>query len=160
VNVMPAFMPPTWSILALFLVRYNLPLVPLAVGGAVAASAGRLTLALASRRWGRRWLSTQRRSNLAHLGAWLDTRGRLAAPLAMLFYSFGPIPSNQLFIGAGLTRMRLAPIVGAFLAGRIFSYTFFVASAHVVHTRIDEVFAARWSNLGALAVEMLALAAL
>jgi hypothetical protein len=89
-----------------------------------------------------------------------DTRARWAAPLAMLFYSFGPIPSNQLFIAAGLTGMRLAPIVGAFLAGRLFSYTFVVASAHVFHTRIEGLFAAKWSNFGALAVDVLALAAL
>ena len=32
----------------------------------------------------------------------------------LAFYSFGPIPSNELFIAAGLTRMRLTPITAAF----------------------------------------------
>src|SRR5919199_4773226 len=61
VNLAPALMPPTWSILAFFLIGYHLPLVPLAVGGALAASAGRLGLALASRPWGPRPLSPERR---------------------------------------------------------------------------------------------------
>jgi hypothetical protein len=63
VNLVPAFMPPTWSILAYFLIRFDLPLLPLAVGGALAASSGRCVLALASNRYGRRVLSPGRREN-------------------------------------------------------------------------------------------------
>jgi uncharacterized membrane protein YdjX (TVP38/TMEM64 family) len=159
-NLAPAFMPPTWSILAFFLVRYDLPLIPLAVGGAVAASTGRLCLALVSRRWGRRWVSAERRANLSALGRWLDTRGRWTAPLAMLVYSFGPIPSNQLFMAAGLTGMRLRLIMGAFLVGRLFSYTFFTASVQMLYGKLEEVFTEHLGNTSILLLEMVALGAL
>jgi membrane protein YqaA with SNARE-associated domain len=157
VNLAPALMPPTWSILAFFLIGYHLPLVPLAVGGALAASAGRLGLALASRRWGRRLLSPERRDHLGVLGAWLEERARWAAPLAVLIYSFGPIPSNQLFISAGLTGMRLERIVAAFLVGRLISYTFWVSTAHLAAQRFEDLFAGHLRSGGALALELLSL---
>jgi membrane protein YqaA with SNARE-associated domain len=160
VNVVPAFMPPTWSVLAYFLVNQDLPLLPLALGGAVAASAGRLVLALVSRRWGRRLLSERHRANLAHLGSWLDAKARWAAPVAVFVYSFGPIPSNELFIAAGVSRMRLAPVVGAFFVGRVISYTFWSATADTIVDRVEDMFSGHWSSVTVLALEALALVAL
>jgi uncharacterized membrane protein YdjX (TVP38/TMEM64 family) len=160
VNLVPAFMPPTWSFLAFFLIRFDLPLLPLALGGAVAATAGRTVLALASRRWGGRLLPARRRQNLERLGAWLEERARWAAPVAVLLYSFGPIPSNELFIAAGVTRMRLAPIAGAFFAGRVVSYTFWAASARAVVGELEGVFLGHWQSAGFLALELLALTGL
>ncbi|HAF10547.1 MAG TPA: hypothetical protein DCK98_10770 [Chloroflexi bacterium] len=160
INLAPAFMPPTWSILAFFAITFQLPVLPLAIGGAIAASAGRLALALASRRGGRRFLSRDRRENLAALGEWIDTKGKVAAPVAMLVYSFGPIPSNQLFIAAGLTTANLVPIVGAFFVGRLLSYTFWVSTAHLAVTRLGDLFAAELRNGVLIGLEILALAAL
>jgi hypothetical protein len=102
INLAPAFMPPTWSVLAFFRLDFGLPLLPLVAGGALASTAGRLALALAGRRWGRRPLGRQRRESLSRLGAWLEARGQSAAP-AVLLYSVGPLPSSDLFIAAGLT---------------------------------------------------------
>lgn len=160
INLAPAFMPPTWSILAFFAITFGLPLLPLAIGGAIAATAGRYALAVASRRGGRRFLSAGQRDNLSALGTWIDTKGRLAAPIAMLIYSFGPIPSNQLFIAAGLTTANLLPIAGAFLAGRLLSYTFWVGTAHFAVTRLGDLFAAELRNGALVGLQLLALAAL
>ena len=160
VNLVPAFMPPTWSILAYFLIRFELPLFPLAIGGALAASSGRWVLALASNRWGRNILSPGRREKLSILGDWLSTRARWLPPLAVLIYSFGPIPSNQLFMAAGLTGMRLRPIVVAFLAGRLVSYTVWISVAHVVSARFEDLFTGYLQRAGPLALELLALATL
>jgi membrane protein DedA with SNARE-associated domain len=91
------------------------------------------------------------------LGTWLEARARWAAPLAVLVYSFGPIPSNELFIVAGLTGMRLGPIVGAFLAGRLVSYTFWVGTAHLASHRLEDLFAGHLRSGGALVFEVLAL---
>jgi membrane protein YqaA with SNARE-associated domain len=160
INLAPAFMPPTWSILAFFAITFGLPVLPLAIGGAVAASAGRYALALASRRGGRRFLTAGQHDNLAALGDWVDTKGRLAAPVAMLIYSFGPIPSNQLFIAAGLTTANLLPIVGAFFAGRFLSYTLWVSTAHFAITRLGDLFAAELRNGALVGLQLLAIGAL
>ena len=160
INLVPAFMPPTWSILAYFLIRFDLPLLPLAIGGALAASSGRYVLALGSRRWGRRLLSPTQQTRLSRLGVWLETRARWTTPLAVLVYSFGPIPSNQLFIAAGLTATRLTPIVAAFLAGRLISYTLWVNLARVVAHRFEDLFTDHLQRGSAVAFELLAIAAL
>ena len=154
VNLAPAFMPPTWSVLTFFLLRWDLPLVPLAVGGAAAASLGRLVLALASRRWGRGFLPAARRRSLAGLGARIDEKARWAPALAMLGYSFGPIPSNQLFVAAGLMGLRLRPIVSAFFVGRLISYTFWAGAAHVAVPRLEELFGRYWRDEAFIAVQI------
>jgi membrane protein YqaA with SNARE-associated domain len=160
INLAPAFSPPTWAIVAFFLIRFHLPLLPLTVGAAVAASAGRLSLALLSRRWGLRLLSPKQRTNMRRLGSWLMEKPGWAPALIVLMYSFGPIPSNQLFIAAGLTGIRLAPIVGAFLAGRMVSYTVSAFTAGKMADQITTVLATGWSNIAAVAVQLFALVAL
>lgn len=160
VNLVPALMPPTWAVLTFFHLATGAPVLPLAISGAVAAASGRGALALVSRRYGIRLVPAARRAGLLRFGAWLDVRSRWAAPLAMLFYSFGPIPSNQLFIAAGLARLRLMPIVLAFLAGRLVSYPLWIGVAHVAAARLDELFLSRLTSVPALAIEVASLALL
>ena len=52
VNLLPVFISPTFSILAMFLIQEYLPLSPLAIGGALVSGLGRLGLALPTRNWG------------------------------------------------------------------------------------------------------------
>jgi membrane protein YqaA with SNARE-associated domain len=153
-NIVPAFMPPTWSVLAVTHLTFDVPVLPLVVCAAFSASCGRLALALLSRRYGRALLSPSRRNELTALGRWLDTKARWAAPLALLIYFFSPIPSNQLFVAAGLTRMSLGRVVAAFLAGRLVSYPLWITAAAVTATRLEEVFLGQFTNGVALAVEL------
>ena len=154
VNAMPAFMPPTWSVLAFVYLVFGLDPLPLALGGAVAASAGRLVLAKGAARYGTRFLRAERRVSLEQLGGWLEGRAAWAPPVAMLIYSFGPIPSNQLFIAAGLMRMPLGRIVAAFLAGRLVSYPLWIGVARVGARRFDELFTGHLLNVTALAIDL------
>jgi hypothetical protein len=91
---------------------------------------------------------------------WLEVKARWATPVAVLFYSFGPIPSNELFIAAGLSRMRLAPVVVAFFAGRVVSYTLWAATADKMVDRIQDSFFRHWGSVSAIGIELLALAVL
>jgi membrane protein YqaA with SNARE-associated domain len=159
VNLVPAFMPPTWSILAFFLIRFDLPLLPLALGGAVAATLGRLALALGARRLGPKILPADTLQNLTDLGRFLQTRRRWVGP-AVLLYSFGPIPSNQLFMAAGLANLDLRVVAGAFFLGRVVSYTFF---SHVADKAVDsltDVFADSLTSPQMLLLELASLAIL
>src|SRR5918912_2441343 len=92
VNLLPAFMPPTFLVLAFFLIHYHLPLLPLTIGSAFAAGLGRLGLAVAIRNWGRNLLSRDRRSNLRRLGDWLEAKPRWVITLAVALFTLGPIP--------------------------------------------------------------------
>ena len=151
---MPALMPPTWAVLTLLHLTLDVPALTLAIAGAFAAAAGRLALALLARRYGTRLLAPRRREHLVRLGRYLDARARWAAPVAVLVYSFGPIPSNQLFIAAGLTRMSLSRIALAFLAGRLVSYPLWIGVAHVAIDRFDDLFTSRLTDLPALLIEL------
>src|SRR5918911_737817 len=86
-NIMPAFMPPSWSVLAFFYVHNHLPLLLLTLGGAVTSSAGRTVLALLTRRWGRRLLREKQRNNLRQLGEWLSSRPAWQVPSSVLLLS-------------------------------------------------------------------------
>ena len=83
VNLLPAFMPPTFSVLAFLLINYHLPLYPLTIGGALAAGLGRLGLALLTRNWGRGLLAPHHRANLRQLGEWLEAKPRWLMTLAV-----------------------------------------------------------------------------
>jgi len=105
VNLMPAFGPPTWTIIAFYALNSGLPLAALILPGAVAAALGRLLLALSFRLIGRR-LSHKRRHSLAVARSVLERRRR-GALIGLGLFALSPIPSAQLFEAAGLMQVRL-----------------------------------------------------
>lgn len=125
-NAMPAFMPPTWmaiSAAAVALDTHNI--FPLVVIGALAATLGRAVLALASTHILRdRLLAPKYRTNIDEIRKHLENRQALTVGV-FLFYAFGPLPSNQLFIAYGLTKLPLRLIVAPFFIGRLISYTIY-----------------------------------
>lgn len=160
INLIPAFMPATWTVLAFFYVHYRLPLLLLTVGGAVFSTLGRLVLALTARRWGRRIVPAKKRRELDALSAWLEQRPAWQIPLAVFIFSLvGVIPSNQLFIAAGLTTTRLAPVALAFFAGRAVSYTTAAIATSKVTYSLDGLLRNYWSSPSAWLVQLLSLAA-
>lgn len=126
-NVVPAFAPPTWSVLVLFRLNTDVAPVPMVLIGALAASMGRWTLAIYTRALSRH-LPADRRQNLEAAGDVLLHRGaRSAAGIAL--FALSPLPSAQLFEAAGLMNVRLFPFVAAFFAGRVVSYAIYVSGA-------------------------------
>lgn len=142
VNLLPAFGPPTWAILVFFSLDFDLPAVPLVLGGALAAASGRFLLATATRRLRPR-LSAER---LSHIDRAEDAVGanRLRAAAGLGLFAISPLPSGQLFVAAGLMTVPLLPLTVAFFAGRLVSYSIYVAVATVAER-----------NLGSLALDAL-----
>lgn len=112
VNLMPAFGPPTWSILVLYRFRSDLNPIALVIIGAIAAASGRFILGHAARALRHR-LSEKRRHSLDAMRKRLE-RHRKTGLLALLLFALSPLPSAQLFEAAGLTGVALLPITGAF----------------------------------------------
>ena len=127
VNLLPAFGPPTWSILVLFVLNSQLPALPLILVAAAAAALGRLLLAFAFRLLGGR-LPVKYRRNLEAARAALE-KNRRNAILALGLFALSPVPSAQLFEAAGLAGVRLLPFTAAFFLGRIVSYSIYVFTA-------------------------------
>jgi membrane protein YqaA with SNARE-associated domain len=137
VNLLPAFGPPTWSLLVLFSLNFELPAAPLVLGGALAAASGRLVLATATRRLRPRF-SPARLARLDRTQAMLTgNRRRTVAGLGL--FALSPVPSGQLFVAAGLMTVRLPPLTAAFFAGRLVSYSIYVSVASIAERNLGSV---------------------
>jgi hypothetical protein len=137
VNLLPAFGPPTWSLLVLFTISFDLAPVPIVVGGALAAAGGRFVLASGARRLRPRF-SAERIESLAVAQAAL-TRGRGRTAIGLGLFALSPVPSAQLFVAAGLLDTRLAPLTAAFFAGRLVSYSLYVGAAEAASESLAQI---------------------
>ena len=137
VNLLPAFGPPTWALLVFFRLTYGLAAVPLVLGGALAAASGRLVLAAGTRRLRGRF-SPERKARLEAAQELIaGSRRKAAAGLGL--FALSPVPSAQLFVGAGLLRVPLVPLTGAFFAGRLVSYSLYVGAASLAADSLGDV---------------------
>jgi membrane protein YqaA with SNARE-associated domain len=161
-NVVPAFAPPTW--MALAFAGLALPAAPptlLALIAAVAATAGRLTLAKLARVIVRNHLLTDRtRQNIDVIKDRLQDHPAVTFS-GILAWAFSPLPSNLLFIACGLTTLRLPPIVLPFFMGRFVSYSFwaFTGSAVANHFALEATDTAQWLGFYFVLSQIMALAA-
>lgn len=158
INLLPALAPPTWALLVALLFAFGLEprwLVPL---GAVAAALGRYALAVLAHRLRVR-LPEKRRDGLQVLKG-LVQRDRKRTFLAVLLFLWSPLPSNQLFIAAGLMNLPLRTLTLAFLAGRLVTYTFYVQGALYVRRSVGDLWRDHLLTPSAIAVQVLVMLAL
>lgn len=130
VNLAPVFGPPTWSILVFCAINYRLNNVAVVLIAVFMAVLGRAILALAFRKYSH-LLPKRYLNNLQHLGNKIsnDPRRRYGV---MLLFLVSPISSAQLFETAGIIKnTKLKPLLVAFAAGRIVSYSLYIGSANL-----------------------------
>ena len=157
INLLPAFGPPTWTILVFARITWGLNPVAIVVIGAIGAGSGRYLLALGARRFRHR-LSDKRRENLtAASDALLKRRGSAIASLGL--FAISPLPSAQLFVAAGLLDLNLVPLTLAFFAGRIVSYSIYVTVASVATQHLGNVLSQVLGSPWSIAVQLVLLAA-
>jgi len=152
VALLPIFGPPVWIVLVVAKFRWDLDPVLLVALGAVSATAGRLTLARLSRH-ATRWVPRRARENLEAAHEFLNSHEKgILALLAVFIVS--PLPSGQLWVAAGLLRMRLLPLGVAFLIGRTISYTGYVTAATVAEYELGDIFAKVWGKPWMIAIQV------
>ena len=127
VNLLPAFGPPTWTIIVAYGLSSHIPLAALVTIGAVAAALGRFSLAHAFRAL-RAHIPAKTVRNLSAAGKALDRRKHHSL-LGLGLFALSPLPSAQLFEAAGLIEVGLVKFTAAFFAGRLVSYAIYGASA-------------------------------
>ena len=156
VNLLPAFGPPTWTLLVFARITWHLQPVAIVVLGAVAAMSGRYVLARLARRFRHR-LPARLVANLEAANELLFAkRGRAWAVLAVFVVS--PLPSAQLFVAAGLLDVELVPLTLAFFVGRLVSYSFYVALATLADRQLGNVLGNLLGSPWSIAVQVLLLA--
>src|SRR4051794_5026588 len=92
INFVPAFMPPSWAVMAAVMVTRPVPLLILTVGGAAMSAVGRTGLALLSRRLDHR-LPEKDRDNARALADFVN-RHRNWRDAIVFLYCLGPFPNN------------------------------------------------------------------
>lgn len=157
-NLLPAFGPPTWIALAFLRINLDVAAVPLVIVGAMASASGRYTLARGARRIRTR-LPAERRESLEALRDHLESRPSTTAALLATFL-VSPLPSAQLFIAAGLSDIRLWRLTAVFFAGRLVTYSIYVAGTVVAVDKFGDVLThGIYSPLG-VALQLLMIAGL
>ena len=154
-NLLPAFGPPTSAVLVAVSLNLDLPEAPLILGGALAAASGRFVLANGARHVRGRLSAERRRHLVAAEDALLGHRGGAIAGLGL--FALSPIPSGQLFVAAGLMRVRLLPLTAAFFSGRLVSYTIYVTGAAAIEVGVGGALTAWLSSPLGIALQLLAL---
>lgn len=159
-NVLPAFAPPTWSVLVFFTLRYHLDPVLLIAIAVVSATTGRYLLAHGFRK-ARPLLPNGWVTNMENAGSHLYKSNGHAFALLVLFF-FSPLSSAQLFEAAGVIKsIRLGHLAIAFAAGRIVTYTTYVSGAHALsETSIGEIVSANLTSPEAITIQILMVLAL
>lgn len=127
VNLMPAFGPPTWSVIVMYGINTKLPAVALVPIAAFAAASGRFLLAHAFRMMAGH-VSAKTKRNVAAAREAFERRKRNSI-IAVGLFALAPIPSAQLFEAAGLARVPLLGFTAAFFVGRAISYSVYLVTA-------------------------------
>ncbi|GAA5047536.1 hypothetical protein GCM10023208_04020 [Erythrobacter westpacificensis] len=156
INLLPAFGPPTWSVIVLFGLNTEMP-VPGIVGvGALAAASGRFTLANGFRLLANYVPQKTKRSLAAARAAFERKKRNGLAALAL--FAVSPVPSAQLFAAVGLAGIPIAAFTAAFFAGRLVSYSIYAGSAQLIaHSSLGDVFRDSLSSPWGIALQVLLL---
>ncbi|MBC7462976.1 MAG: hypothetical protein H7227_01800 [Actinobacteria bacterium] len=154
-NTLPAFAPPTWSILVFFSLRNGLDPIALVLIGVTCAVSGRAILAYTFRGV-RGWLPKGYVTNMENIGVYIDGHSHRVIGLLALFF-LSPISSAQLFEAAGIIKsIDLRPLLAAFAGGRLISYSIYVSGAAALsETSLGEIAKKELTSPQAIAIQVL-----
>lgn len=145
INVVPAFMPATWTVVSYIYIKYEVALVFLALVGAVSSSLGRFLLAKISYKMTLPIFSIGTISNLAFIGQ--KIRGNPFKVFVFTFiWAISPVASNPLFIAVGMAGTKLKAVISGFFVGRSLSYFFLALTSKIIVDNFKEIFIGGFSN--------------
>jgi uncharacterized membrane protein YdjX (TVP38/TMEM64 family) len=121
INLIPAFMPPTWVVLAFAKINDSSfdPLL-LTLAGALSSTAGRGVLSYYSAFF-RRFFTKDMCEHAEYIRKFFNKKDKELF-LGTFVYSLSPFPSNIVFIANGLTKVNYRPVFIGFFFGRLISY--------------------------------------
>jgi len=125
INLIPAFMPPTWMTLSFFYITSPQNIFLLVFIGVTASTVGRFGLAKISGKFTTKFASKKKKKQMHLLQKNLEGKP-IQKFIFTLIFALSPLPSNALFIAVGATKTRLREVIAGFFVGRTISYLFLV----------------------------------
>ena len=152
INLLPGFAPPTWAVLVICALNFGLKPVYLVPIGAVMAASGRWILANVARHFRTR-MSEKRKRSLEAVRSRIHT-GRKSAIAMVGIFLLSPLPSNQLFLAAGLMDLPLGRLALAFMLGRLVTYSIYVKGASIARESFGDAFREQLTSPMAIAIQV------
>jgi len=122
-NANPIFTIPTWIVVFFFAgMNDTLPILPAILIGISASALGRYTLAWYSNKFGKTILSKKQRKNMEYFKDFFINSGRPITSFVFAFlYALSPLPTNTLFLVAGIAQANVIIIMLGFFFGELLS---------------------------------------
>jgi len=156
INLLPAFGPPTWAVLVFARLHWHLNPVALVLLGVLAAASGRYLLALGAGYFKAR-LPARLKDNLEGARLLIE-RKRVGAAALFGIFVLSPLPSAQLFLAAGMLDLPLRMVTGAFVLGRLVSYSIYVSVATLADRQLSSVVANAFGSVWSISLQVVFLA--
>lgn len=159
INFIPAFMPATWMVLVFAYIQYQLPFGEVIILGALFSTFGRVALYYLSEKQILHYLPKEAKGNFEELGTLLNKRKHITVPFTFLF-AFLPVPSNHIFIGAGLAHYDLKILSIGFFLGRILNYSLLVGSSTLIAISLNSLLKSSFTGFTTVILEICGFASL
>jgi membrane protein YqaA with SNARE-associated domain len=153
VNVIPAFMPPTWALLSAFYIAQPQDIFILIIIGVTASTCGRFALAKLSEKVTSKFASKKKKDEFNAIGNKLQGKA-IQKFIFTLIYALSPLPSNALFIAFGATKTRLREVLAGFFIGRSLSYLFLVLTTNQIFSSVEKTLAGN-ASLWTIMIEVI-----
>jgi hypothetical protein len=157
INVIPAFMPPTWRVLSLVyqVMPGNFAPIPLALVGCVSSTLGRWVLMYLGI-VGRDAMSEKRKGSMDNLRHRIESMKGGGFVLSFVV-ALSPLPSNAYFLAIGMMKYGTAQIYAGFAAGRFLSYLILIELFTVAERSFSALFSAQLFSVSILDIAGFAL---
>ncbi|MEM3369951.1 MAG: hypothetical protein QXE90_03835 [Candidatus Micrarchaeia archaeon] len=137
-NANPIFTIPTWIVVAFFAGKTDpVLLIPIIVIAIFASAIGRYVLASYSKNIGDKVLPKRQKRNIEYLKEFfIEIENPKIAFIIAFLYALSPLPTNALFVVAGIAHLRILTLIGGFFFGELLSNIVYIT---VLETALEQV---------------------
>jgi membrane protein YqaA with SNARE-associated domain len=137
-NALPAFAPPTWTILVFAYAKFDLNIYLTVLSGVMGATLGRAILTHYINWFSHKIFNEEQHKNLGYLG---NKFGHTASRnfIFIFLYCLTPLSTTALFVAAGMAKIKIRFILLGFFFGRLVSYTVLVLSTKALSANISDI---------------------
>lgn len=138
VNLLPAFAPPTWTLIVFFLNYYHLNIFLVILIAVFSAALGRFFLYTYIQKFSHIVFNDWEKENLEYLGKRLGSN--LKTNFVFIFiYSITPLSTTALFVASAMAKINRLILMAGFICGRLISYSFLAFTSQIIVKEVDEL---------------------